>query len=88
MVLTGRSVVSLVTLPLHSIVNVVRAKSFVSRFANRPALEETHRVLKPTGLLGMIWNIEDCKTHMEPFHARQELSLITVLQTMRLVTGI
>lgn len=87
-VLTRRSVVSLVTLPLHSIVNVVRAKSFISRFANRPALEEIHRVLKPTGMLGMIWNIEDCKAHMEPFHARRELSLITVLQTMRLVTGI
>ncbi|KAF7504304.1 hypothetical protein GJ744_002493 [Endocarpon pusillum] len=28
-------------------------------FANRPALEEIHRVLKPTRLLGMIWNIED-----------------------------
>lgn len=28
-------------------------------FANRAALEEIHRVLRPHGVLGMIWNIED-----------------------------
>jgi len=28
-------------------------------FANRKALEEISRVLKPTGTLGLIWNIED-----------------------------
>lgn len=31
------------------------------RFANQEALDEIHRVLKPNAVLGMIWNIEDCK---------------------------
>jgi len=33
-----------------------------SRFANINALQEIYRVLQPTGRLGMIWNIEDCKS--------------------------
>jgi hypothetical protein len=33
----------------------------MSRFANMYALREIHRVLQPTGVLGLIWNIEDCK---------------------------
>lgn len=32
-----------------------------NRFANEVALAEIHRVLKPGGSLGLIWNIEDCK---------------------------
>lgn len=32
-----------------------------NRFANETALAEIHRVLKPGGALGLIWNIEDCK---------------------------
>jgi len=28
-------------------------------FANKTAIKEIHRVLKPHGCLGMIWNIED-----------------------------
>lgn len=31
-----------------------------NRFANEEALTEIHRVLKPGGKVGMIWNIEDC----------------------------
>ena len=30
------------------------------RFANMPALREIHRTLTPGGVLGLIWNIEDC----------------------------
>jgi len=30
------------------------------RFANEVALKEIYRVLTPGGVLGMIWNIEDC----------------------------
>ncbi|CAI6341467.1 unnamed protein product [Periconia digitata] len=29
-------------------------------FANRESLHEIHRVLKPLGVLGLIWNAEDC----------------------------
>ena len=31
-----------------------------SRFANMEALKEIARVLQPTGVFGMIWNIDDC----------------------------
>jgi SAM-dependent methyltransferase len=31
-------------------------------FAHRPALVECHRVLKPNGWLGLVWNIEDGRT--------------------------
>jgi hypothetical protein len=31
-----------------------------SRFANEEALLEIARVLKPTAVLGLIWNVEDC----------------------------
>lgn len=31
------------------------------RFATEASLAEIHRVLKPGGTLGMIWNVEDCK---------------------------
>lgn len=33
---------------------------FGGRFANMEALREIHRVLKPAGVLGLVWNIEDC----------------------------
>lgn len=32
----------------------------LARFAHEEALEEIHRVLKPGGKLGIIWNVEDC----------------------------
>lgn len=32
------------------------------RFATDVALDEIHRVLKEGAVLGMIWNIDDCKT--------------------------
>lgn len=32
------------------------------RFATEEALAEIHRVLKPGGVFGMIWNIDDCET--------------------------
>lgn len=31
------------------------------RFATEASLAEIHRVLKPGGTVGMIWNVEDCK---------------------------
>lgn len=39
----------------------------VIRFANKEALKELHRVLKPAGVLGLIWNIEDCRQYLQ-FH--------------------
>lgn len=33
----------------------------VGRFATYEALREIHRVLKPGGVFGMIWNIDDCE---------------------------
>lgn len=49
-------------LPLvcHEGVNQDRTLS-LRRFANMNALKEIYRVLQPTGVFGMIWNIEDCK---------------------------
>ena len=32
-----------------------------ARFANMDALKEIARVLQPTGVLAMVWNIEDCR---------------------------
>jgi len=29
-------------------------------FSNKDSLKEIHRVLKPAGVLGMVWNAEDC----------------------------
>lgn len=33
----------------------------LGRFATDEALREIHRVLKPGGVFGMIWNIDDCE---------------------------
>lgn len=41
------------------------------RFANRDALEEIHRVLKPGGYFGVIWNAEDCKYTLLPAYTWQ-----------------
>ena len=30
-------------------------------FANEESLKEIHRVLKPAGVLAMVWNAEDCR---------------------------
>lgn len=35
---------------------------FRSRFATPESLREIHRVLRQGAVLGMIWNIEDCKS--------------------------
>ncbi|PHH86284.1 hypothetical protein CDD83_10465 [Cordyceps sp. RAO-2017] len=43
---------------------VIAAQSF-HWFADDEALEEMHRVLKPGGKLGMIWNIEDYNQPMK-----------------------
>lgn len=40
-----------------------------NRFANEEALTEIHRVLKPGGKVGMIWNIEDCM-YSQPYMVR------------------
>lgn len=34
----------------------------VARFATDEALAEIHRVLKPGGVFGMIWNIDECES--------------------------
>lgn len=44
---------------------VVVAQAF-HWFATEQALGEIHRVLKPGGVLGMIWNIDDCEFLLEP----------------------
>lgn len=55
-----RSVVSLV------MSSYVLGKTIVtyrtSRFATEEALKEIHRILAPNAVLGMIWNIEECKS--------------------------
>jgi SAM-dependent methyltransferase len=37
------------------------ARLIGGRFATEEALREIHRVLRPGGAFGMIWNIEDCE---------------------------
>lgn len=37
-----------------------------ARFANMQALKELARVLQPAGVLGMIWNIDDCRSTSAP----------------------
>lgn len=66
---TSHSIGDLASAP---IANLPRANTPTSRFANYSALEEIYRVLKPIGLLGMIWNIEDCEQHTAPLHPTQE----------------
>lgn len=41
-----------------------------SRFANEDALREIYRVLTPGGVLGMIWNVEDCLLYQSLTNAR------------------
>lgn len=47
------------TLSCWSPLTVTYVKAF-HWFANEDSLREIHRVLKPDGCLGLIWNIEDC----------------------------
>jgi SAM-dependent methyltransferase len=47
-----------IPLPDASLHAVVCAQSF-HWFANREALDEFHRVLKPGGRLGLVWNVRD-----------------------------
>lgn len=45
------------------------------RFATEDALTELHRVIKPAGVLGMIWNVDSCKLSLAdpvPAPATQE----------------
>jgi hypothetical protein len=37
------------------------ARLIGSRFATEEALREIHRILRPGGAFGVIWNIEDCE---------------------------
>ena len=43
--------------------------SWISRFATQEAVNEIHRVLKENAVLGMIWNVEDCKTMLSNLKA-------------------
>ena len=51
---------SMSEIPDESLACVIAAQAF-HWFANMGALKEIARVLQPTGVLGGIWNIEDCK---------------------------
>jgi SAM-dependent methyltransferase len=46
--------------------NVRIAADGETRFANMKALKELARVLQPTGVLGVIWNIDDCRSTSPP----------------------
>lgn len=52
---------------------VVVAQAF-HWFATEQALGEIHRVLKPGGVLGMIWNIDDCGLFFSLLHLPFSLS--------------
>lgn len=51
--------------------------TWCNRFATDEALREIHRVLKPGGTFGMIWNIDDCEIFFFsfPFDVLDEKSL-------------
>ncbi|TKA80403.1 hypothetical protein B0A55_01898 [Friedmanniomyces simplex] len=53
---TGRA--DSIPLEDESVDAVIAAQAF-HWFANEPSLKEIHRVLRPHGVLGMLWNIED-----------------------------
>lgn len=40
----------------------------VVRFATRETIEEVHRVLRPGGGFGVIWNIEDCEFPLDAWN--------------------
>ena len=50
---------------LRYMVSLISTVADETRFANKEALQEIHRVLKPNGVLGLVWNIDDCK-HLSP----------------------
>ena len=41
-----------------------------ARFANMDALKEIARVLQPTGVLAMVWNVEDCESDISTLDKR------------------
>lgn len=51
---------NLAGIPAGSLAAIIAAQSF-HWFSNMASLKEIARVLQPTGVLGMIWNIDDCK---------------------------
>jgi hypothetical protein len=61
---THRHLIGAVVVPLVRFasidVELKRTNHRSYRFANMDALKEIARVLKPTAVFGMIWNIDDC----------------------------
>ncbi|KAF2876109.1 S-adenosyl-L-methionine-dependent methyltransferase [Massariosphaeria phaeospora] len=49
-------------------VDAVFAAQAFHWFANEASLKEIHRVLEPNGVLGLIWNAEDCEWHFPGLH--------------------
>ncbi|KAK2812345.1 hypothetical protein FQN50_001344 [Emmonsiellopsis sp. PD_5] len=69
--LEGKKLANVVTVRGHagdipveggSVDGVVVAQAF-HWFANEDSLREIHRVLRPGGVLGMIWNVDDCASN-------------------------
>lgn len=58
------------TIPYSTCVTTNRQR----RFANMKALSELARILQPAGVLGVVWNIDDCMSISIPVASNSQNS--------------